>query len=238
MLTLTLMLTLVCVLMLMLMLVTAPLVGGRVVKRPPRGQVRTPPAPVRQDIIVEVVKIVVVRGVAVAKDAGDEVVEAIASMGVDEVVGLEPPRPRPPLPPRVTPRSALSVAETPRFRPEEPALRLSPRPASAERDTPRVTETPALTMGLPDGPRTTPPPAPAPASIVAVASMQALRMLPPFVQVVVGRLADADRVMNPDGSETVNEGMMVVAGSVDNSVMPGKSDDSTDETPFSTGSAT
>jgi hypothetical protein len=70
MLTLTLMLTLVCVLMLVLMLVTAPLVGGRVVKRPPRGQVRTPPAPVRQDVIVEVVKIVVVRGVAVAIDAG------------------------------------------------------------------------------------------------------------------------------------------------------------------------
>lgn len=53
-------LTLVCVCMLVLMLVTAPLVDGRVVKRPPRGHVRTPPRPVRQDVIVDVVKTVVV----------------------------------------------------------------------------------------------------------------------------------------------------------------------------------
>jgi hypothetical protein len=50
-------LILVCVLMLMLvlMLVTAPLVDCKVVKRPPMGQVRTPPRPVRQDVMVEVV---------------------------------------------------------------------------------------------------------------------------------------------------------------------------------------
>lgn len=54
----TLTLTLVCTLV--LMLVTAPLFDGRVVKRPPIGQVRVPPTPVRQDIMVEVVKTVVV----------------------------------------------------------------------------------------------------------------------------------------------------------------------------------
>lgn len=42
------------------MLVTAPLVDDSVVKRPPSGQVRTPPTPVRQDVMVEVVYTVVV----------------------------------------------------------------------------------------------------------------------------------------------------------------------------------
>ena len=41
--------------MLVLMLVTAPLVDGKVVNNPPMGQVRTPPRPVRQDVMVEVV---------------------------------------------------------------------------------------------------------------------------------------------------------------------------------------
>jgi hypothetical protein len=45
---------LVRILVLVLILVTAPLVDGRVVNMPPRGQVRTPPA-VRQDVTVEVV---------------------------------------------------------------------------------------------------------------------------------------------------------------------------------------
>ena len=53
-------LMLVCVCMLVLMLVTAPLVDGSVVNKPPMGQVRTPPRPVRQDVMVEVVKTVVV----------------------------------------------------------------------------------------------------------------------------------------------------------------------------------
>jgi len=48
-------LTLTLVLVLVLMLVTAPLVDGKVVNRPPIGQVRTPPRPVRQDVTVEVV---------------------------------------------------------------------------------------------------------------------------------------------------------------------------------------
>ena len=72
MLTLTLMLTLVCVLMLMLMLVTAPLVDDKVVNKPPMGHVRTPPRPVRQEVMVEVVKTVVVDkdGVAVVVTTG------------------------------------------------------------------------------------------------------------------------------------------------------------------------
>jgi len=37
------------------MLVTAPEVEERVVNKPPIGQVSTPPTPVRQDVIVEVV---------------------------------------------------------------------------------------------------------------------------------------------------------------------------------------
>ena len=53
-------LMLVCVCMLVLMLVTAPLVDGSVVNKPPMGQVRTPPRPVRQEVMVEVVKTVVV----------------------------------------------------------------------------------------------------------------------------------------------------------------------------------
>lgn len=53
-------LVLVFVLVLVLILVTAPLVEDRVVKRPPSGQVRTPPRPVRQEVTVEVVKTVVV----------------------------------------------------------------------------------------------------------------------------------------------------------------------------------
>jgi len=63
---------LVCVWMLVLMLVTAPLVDGRVVNRPPRGQVRTPPRPVRQEVMVEVVKTVVVErdGVGVVVTTG------------------------------------------------------------------------------------------------------------------------------------------------------------------------
>lgn len=56
-------LMLVCVLVLVLMLVTSPLVEGRVVKRPPSGQVRMPPSPVRHDVTVEVVYTVVVDGV-------------------------------------------------------------------------------------------------------------------------------------------------------------------------------
>lgn len=39
----------------MLILVTAPEVLGKVVKRPPSGQVSVPPAPVRQDVTVDVV---------------------------------------------------------------------------------------------------------------------------------------------------------------------------------------
>jgi len=67
---LTLTLTLVCVLV--LMLVTAPLVDGKVVNKPPMGQVRTPPRPVRQEVMVEVVKTVVVDrdGVAVVVTTG------------------------------------------------------------------------------------------------------------------------------------------------------------------------
>lgn len=66
-LTLVCMLTLILVCTLVLILVTAPLVDGRVVKRPPRGQVRVPPTPVRQDVTVDVVNTVVVErdGVAV-----------------------------------------------------------------------------------------------------------------------------------------------------------------------------
>jgi hypothetical protein len=45
---------LVRILVLVLILVTAPLVDGRIVNMPPRGQVRTPPA-VRQDVTAEVV---------------------------------------------------------------------------------------------------------------------------------------------------------------------------------------
>jgi hypothetical protein len=54
MLTLMLTLMLVRMLVLVLILVTAPLVDGKVVNMPPRGQVRTPPA-VRQEVTVEVV---------------------------------------------------------------------------------------------------------------------------------------------------------------------------------------
>lgn len=65
-------LMLVCVCMLVLMLVTAPLVDGSVVNKPPMGQVRTPPRPVRQEVIVEVVKTVVVErdGVGVVVTTG------------------------------------------------------------------------------------------------------------------------------------------------------------------------
>lgn len=225
-------LTLVWVCVLVLMLVTAPLVEGRVVNKPPYGQVSTLPTPVRHEVIVEVVKTVVVDGVerrgVVVTEAGREVVEAIAGAGVD-VVGLPPPSPRPS--PPVTPRSRPKVGESPRLRPDEPALRPSPRPTSAESDTPRVAETPALKIGLPDGPITTPPLAPTPALIVAGTSMQPLRMLPPSEQVVIGMPPDVVRVTSPDGSEADNDGMRVVAGSVEGSVTPGKSDDSTDETP-------
>ena len=188
---------------------------------------------------MEVVKTVVVdgrRGVVVI-EAGCAVVEAMAGTGVD-VVGLPPPSPRPSPPDAVTPRWTPNVAEAPKFRPDEPTLRLRPRPASAESDTPRVAETPALMMGLPDGPRTTPPLAPTPALTVAVASMQPLRMLPPFEQVVMGIPPDVGRVTIPDGSEADGDGMRVVADSVEGSVTPGKSDDSIDETPPSIGPAT
>lgn len=57
---LTLMLVCVCMLMLVLILVTAPLVDGKVVNKPPMGQVSTPPTPVRQEVMVEVVQTVVV----------------------------------------------------------------------------------------------------------------------------------------------------------------------------------
>lgn len=63
---LTLMLTLV------LMLVTAPLVDCSVVNKPPMGQVRTPPSPARQEVIVEVVYTVVVdrEGLGVVVNTG------------------------------------------------------------------------------------------------------------------------------------------------------------------------
>jgi hypothetical protein len=60
MLTDTLMLVCMLVLMLVLILVTAPLVDGKVVNKPPMGQVSTPPRPVRQEVMVEVVQTVVV----------------------------------------------------------------------------------------------------------------------------------------------------------------------------------
>lgn len=65
-------LMLVCVCMLVLMLVTAPLVDGSVVNKPPMGQVRTPPRPVRQEVMVEVVNTVVVErdGVGVVVTTG------------------------------------------------------------------------------------------------------------------------------------------------------------------------
>lgn len=50
---------------LVLMLVTAPLVDGSVVNRPPMGQVRTPPAPVKHEVTVDVVRTVVVVNVGV-----------------------------------------------------------------------------------------------------------------------------------------------------------------------------
>jgi hypothetical protein len=52
---LTLILVCVLILMLVLMLVTAPLVDCKVANNPPMGQVSTPPRPVRQDVMVEVV---------------------------------------------------------------------------------------------------------------------------------------------------------------------------------------
>jgi len=55
MLTETLILVWMLVLMLVLTLVTAPLVDCSVVNRPPMGQVSTPPRPVRQEVMVEVV---------------------------------------------------------------------------------------------------------------------------------------------------------------------------------------
>jgi hypothetical protein len=208
MLTLMLTLTLVWVCVLVLMLVTAPLVKGRVVNRPPYGHVKIPALSVRQEVIVDVVKTVVVDGVerrgVVVTEADREVVEAMAGAGVD-VVGLPPPSPR--LSPGVTPRSRPKVAEIPRLRPDEPALRPSPRPASAESDTPRVAETTALTIGLPDGPITTPPVVPTPTLIVAGTSMQPLRTLPPFEQVVIGMPPDVVRVTSADGSEADNDGM-------------------------------
>jgi hypothetical protein len=241
MLMLTLTLMLVWGWVLVLMLVTAPVVEGRVVNRPPIGNVRTPALPVKHEVIVEVVKTVVVPGVdrcgvMVAVEADPEVVEATAGAGVD-VAGLPPPPSPRPSPP-VTPRSTPNVAESPRLRPDEPALRPSPRPASAESDTPRVAETLALRIGLPDGPRTTPPLTPAPAEIVAGTVMQPLRMLPPFEQVVTGMPPDVVRVTSPDGNEADNDGMSVVAGSVEGSVTPGRSEDSADETPSAMGPAT
>jgi hypothetical protein len=185
-------------------------------------------------VIVDVVKTVVVDGMVrrgvVVTEAGREVVEAMVGAGVD-VDGLLPPSPPPIPPPRVTPRSTSSVAEAPRLMPDEPALRARLRPASAETDAPRVTEAPALTIGLPDGPRKMPPLAPAPALIVAVAPTQPLRILPPFEQAVAGMPPDVDKVTIPDGSEADNDGMRVVAESVEGNVTLGKSDDSTDDTP-------
>jgi hypothetical protein len=234
-------LTLVWVLVLVLMLVTAPLVEGRVVNRPPSGQVSTSPAPVKQEVIVEVVKTVVVDGVerrgVVVMEADRKVVEAMAWAGVDVAVLPPPPSPRPSPPPRVTPRSTPSVGSSPRLKPDETPSP-SPKPTSADSDTPRVAETPALRIGLPDGPRTTPPLTPAPTPTVAVASMQPLSMLPPLEQVVIGIPPDVGKVTIPDGSEADNDGMRVVAGRVEGSVPPGNSDEITDETPFPTAPGT
>lgn len=47
--------TLMLVCVLVLILVTTPLVDCKVVNKPPIGQVRTPPRPVRQEVMVEVV---------------------------------------------------------------------------------------------------------------------------------------------------------------------------------------
>lgn len=47
--------TLMLVCVLVLILVTAPLVDCKVVNKPPMGHVRTPPKPVRQEVMVEVV---------------------------------------------------------------------------------------------------------------------------------------------------------------------------------------
>jgi hypothetical protein len=223
---------------LVLMLVTAPVVEGRVVNRPPIGHVKTPALPVIQEVIVDVVKTVVVPGVVMAGPDG-EVVEAMAGAGVD-VAGLPPPMSpptAPPIPP-VTLRPMPNDGSSPRLRPEEPTLSPSPKLTSAESDTPRVTETPALMIGLPDGPTTIPPLTPAPAVTVAPTSTQPLRMLPPFVQVVIGMPPDVVRVTSPDGSEIDKDGMRVVAGNVEGIVTPGRSDDSTDETPSAMGPAT
>jgi hypothetical protein len=68
--------TLMLVCVLVLMLVTAPLVDCKVVNKPPMGHVRTPPRPVRQEVMVEVVYTVVVE-----RD-GDGVVVTTGPSGV------------------------------------------------------------------------------------------------------------------------------------------------------------
>lgn len=158
-----------------------------------------------------------------------EVVEAMADMVVEDAGLLPPPSPRPPPAPRVSPRSTPRDGSSPRLSPDEPALSPNPKLTPADSETPRVAETLALRIGLPDGPRTTPPPTPAPTDGVASTSMQPLRMLPPFEQVAVPVI---------DGNKSDNDGMMVVADKVGGRLPPGRSEDRMDETPSSTVPAT
>jgi hypothetical protein len=111
---------------------------------------------------------------------------ALTRAEVDIVVGAAPlpplnppPRPTPPLMPRPT------EGESPKLRPEDPALTPDPRSTPAETETPTDAEMLAARMGLLDGPIAIPPLTPTPGSNVAVAATHPFKMLPPLLHVPV-----------------------------------------------------
>lgn len=208
---LTLTLVWVIVLVLVLMLVTAPVVDGRVVNNPPIGHVSVPLLPVIQEVTVDVVKTVVVPGFVVA-NAGTEL-DVFGLLGGNNggksmTMG--------------TSMSTTTDGRMGKSMPTDKDGRIPTLTPDGPISTPtgRVSETPTSKIGLLDGPTTMLPSRPMQRAMVLAS------------QVGYELPADVVRVTSPDGSEIGKDGMRVVAGSVEDRVPPGKSDDRTDETPF------
>lgn len=150
------------------------------------------------------------------EDEAGEPAPGVALGVADDDVDVAPPRPNPPPippnalptpPPKLAPKPPVTLAPTPsvpdklRSRPDEPRLTPTPAPACTESETPRVAETLTSTIVLFEGPAT---PTPLVMPTPGVARMQALRILPPFVQVIGGTESEVLIV----GKEVVNKSML------------------------------
>ena len=141
----------------------------------PPGQVTTPPRPVEQDVTVVVLSTVVV----------ETLIDGICETEVTDVPAppSTPLNPSPAVPP--TPRPTLNVALNPTS--DDDVSRPKPTSALKDADKPTVTEAWIFNMVLLDG-ILRPTPIVSPAPPPTVATTQAFKGSPPFVQVFIAAL--------------------------------------------------